>query len=173
MVTIKRTKRRIKITVDDQRHIFAAIPGKFSFLDFKGGKEMMFFGGGPMNKAFNRSLSKTNFTGFLQQMYFDEYNVINETEHSQTFKLIGDAIFNASQLFRLIHTTPTPLGDCKGKTNHNSEYLCEGVDDEDLCETTASGTGSDKPDCDSIDDDCSDPDVQEITGKSKVFYNIT
>lgn len=167
MVTIKRAKRRIRITVDDQRPIFAAIPGKFSFLDFKGGKEMMYFGGGPLNKAFNRSLSRTNYTGFLQHLYFDEFNVINETIHGSTFELVGEAVLNASSLFHLITTNPTHLGECSRKTSHDSEYLCEEIDDEDLCEIATSGTGPDGVDCDSTDGDCSkiNPDIQEITGK--------
>lgn len=168
-VTISRLQRRIKITIDDQRPIHAAIPGKLSDLDFKGGSEQMFFGGGPLTKAFNRSISRANFTGFLQQFQFDEFDVIDEAILGKTFTLLGNGRLNASSLFHLIPSSPSPLANCSREVDPERERLCEENDDEDLCGSSAvtSGDGPLVPDCENTGS-CGSalPDHQQSTGKS-------
>lgn len=148
-VIISRVQRRVTITVDQQRPIHAAIPGRFSFLDFKGGSEQMVFGGGPLTKAFNQSLSRTNFTGFLQQFQFDEFDVIDEAVLGKSFQLLGNGFLNDSSLFRLITSSPSLLANCSREVDPERERLCEDDDDEDLCGqlSVSSGNGPLVPDC--------------------------
>lgn len=167
-VIISRVQRRIKITIDDQRPIISAIPGEFSFLDFKGGSEQVLFGGGPLIRAFNRSLSRKNFTGFLQQFQFDEFDVTDEVMLGKTFTLLGNGLLNDSSLFHIIPSSPSPLGNCSREVDPERERLCEDEDDEDLCGQLAvsSGDGALVPDCETTGScGTKPPDNQRATGK--------
>ena len=77
-VAVHRKRRRVTLDVDKQKRITAVIPGQFSFLDFKGGEELILFGGGPDVATLDQSESKKNFSGIIQQLQFDEYQVLDE-----------------------------------------------------------------------------------------------
>ncbi|EDO47422.1 predicted protein [Nematostella vectensis] len=156
-VTIHRKRRRVTLDLDKQERVTVVIPGQFSFLDFKGGQEKLYFCGGPDSDTLAYSYSRKNFTGIIQQLRFDEYQVIDEVFTDRVHKefvAVGE-VSNASAILSKISQNPLPLPNCSRLARVPPVDLCgTGSDDEDLCEIAASGLGPDDPACDSTDGKC-------------------
>ncbi|EDO39900.1 predicted protein [Nematostella vectensis] len=77
-VEIKRRGRHAKLVLDGREGGKGPAPGTSSNLILIGGKEAVYFGGGPSKDDLEKSYSKTNFSGFLQQFLFDDYKVLDK-----------------------------------------------------------------------------------------------
>ncbi|EDO36109.1 predicted protein [Nematostella vectensis] len=75
------TRRQRKVLLDINYgwvQMQAETPGSLSSLDLKGDSRVAYIGGGPGNIVSPLSLSKRNFSGFLQQFVFEEINVFDK-----------------------------------------------------------------------------------------------
>lgn len=132
-VEVKRRNRHATLKLDGRVKKRGRAPGpeSSSKLVLKGGKEVIYFGGGPSTADLGKSYSKRNFSGYLQQFRFDEYKILDKVMKEKKDKrftkhgLVFDAKVWATVATPTVTVKPTTLpwivssGDCAGSDDED------------------------------------------------------
>lgn len=99
IIKLSRNYNDIELTVDTNIAAKATIvDDTFDKLNMQGGQEVVYFGGVLDINSFPYSLSKRNFTGCLQHIYFNHHDAVSKIIYGHdrkysklgTLKLCGD-----------------------------------------------------------------------------------
>lgn len=145
---VKRRGRHVTLILDGRVTKKGRTPGhnSWSTLALTGDNKAIYFGGGPSRAALRESYSRKNFSGFLKQLRFDEYKVLDKVLLDTKDKLFSKhgVVLNAN----VWSTKPPPVVIVNPVTEPEltGSGNCIGSDDEDCVTargvtTTAVSTG--------------------------------